>query len=457
MFRYICYVLFFGLLVLLSGCDNSFFFFIFGLLGLSGNSGNSGIFGMFDLQDVVVCLLDVVVSGEVVQVFVRQVVIYFVDIVGIISSMLVDYVMKNFYLWNNEICDVLSVLVVDWNDVSIMLIGSDKYGFYWVILLIKESGCINVIVCDGINKFIDSDLCVFFSDFIDWMVLVIVGNSVFYDFCVDVFCVVFGVVLVDVYWVDKIILLWLGGENKFIVCFYYSYSSKVVVDSNGEFSDKYVKLIFIIVNQQVSMCFLYFVSYLVFKLLDDVNVDELLQGEMVVIVVESDGILSLVIQVQIVGVLDDIYVVVVEVLSYGVQLIDSGVIFCVWVFMVQQVELVIYSVDKKVIVSYLMICDSVFGVWFWQGGSDLKGVFYCYVMMVYYLQLCKVEQYEVIDFYVYSLLINLEYSQVVDFNDSVLKLEGWDGLMMLYVQKIKVDLVKMMIYELYICDFFVWD
>ncbi|MDT1888715.1 hypothetical protein FPK60_27045, partial [Acinetobacter baumannii] len=84
------------------------------------------------------------------------------------------------------------------------------YGPYWVIPLTKESGCINVIVRDGTNKLIDSDLRVSFSDFTDRTVSVIAGNSAVYDSRADAFRAAFGVALADAHWVDKTTLLWPG-------------------------------------------------------------------------------------------------------------------------------------------------------------------------------------------------------------------------------------------------------
>lgn len=367
MLRYTCHALFLGSLVLLSGCDNSSSSSTSGSPGSPGNPGNPGTPGSPDPQDVVVRLPDVAVPGEAVQASARQAVIHLVDIAGITSSTPADYATKNLYLWNNETCDALSAPVADWNDVSTTPTGSDKYGPYWVIPLTKESGCINVIVRDGTNKLIDSDLRVSFSDFTDRTVSVIAGNSAVYDSRADAFRAAFGVALADAHWVDKTTLLWPGGENKPIVRLYYSHSSKVAADSNGEFSDKYVKLTPTTVNQQVSMRFPHLASYPAFKLPDDVNVDELLQGETVAIAAESDGILSSATQVQTAGVLDDTYAAAAEALSYGAQLTDSGVTFRVWAPTAQQVELVIYSADKKVIASHPMTRDSASGAWSWQG------------------------------------------------------------------------------------------
>ena len=451
MLRYTCHALFLGSLVLLSGCDNS------SSSSSSGSPGEPGNPGTPDPQDVVVRLPDVAVPGEAVQASANQAVIHLVDIAGITSSTPADYASKNLYLWNNETCDALSAPVADWNDVSTTPTGSDKYGPYWVIPLTKESGCINVIVRDGTNKLIDSDLRVSFSDFTDRTVSVIAGNSAVYDSRADAFRAAFGVALADAHWVDKTTLLWPGGENKPIVRLYYSHSSKVAADSNGEFTDKYVKLTPTTVSQQVSMRFPHLASYPAFKLPDDVNVEELLQGETVAISAESDGILSSATQVQTAGVLDDTYAAAAEALSYGAQLTDSGVTFRVWAPTAQQVELVLYSADKKVVASHPMTRDSASGAWSWQGGSDLKGAFYRYAMTVYHPQSRKVEQYEVTDPYAHSLSTNSEYSQVVDLNDSALKPEGWDGLTMPHAQKTKADLAKMTIHESHIRDLSAWD
>lgn len=179
--------------------------------------------------------------------------------------------------------------MADWNDVSTTPSGSDKYGPYWVIPLNKESGCINVIVRDGTDKLIDSDLRVAFGDFTDRTVSVIAGNSAVYDSRADAFRAAFGVALAEAHWVDKNTLLWPGGQDKPIVRLYYSHSSKVAADGEGKFTDRYLKLTPTTVSQQVSMRFPHLSSYAAFKLPDNANVDELLQGETVAIAAAEDG------------------------------------------------------------------------------------------------------------------------------------------------------------------------
>ncbi|STV79786.1 pullulanase [Klebsiella michiganensis] len=271
MLRYTRNALVLGSLVLLSGCDNG---------SSSSSSGNPDTPGN---QDVVVRLPDVAVPGEAATATEKQAVIHLVDIAGITSSSAADYSSKNLYLWNNETCDALSAPVADWNDVSTTPSGSDKYGPYWVIPLNKESGCINVIVRDGTDKLIDSDLRVSFGDFTDRTVSVIAGNSAVYDSRADAFRAAFGVALAEAHWVDKNTLLWPGGQDKPLVRLYYSHSSKVAADGEGKFTDRYLKLTPTTVSQQVSMRFPHLSSYAAFKLPDNANVDELLQGETVAI------------------------------------------------------------------------------------------------------------------------------------------------------------------------------
>ncbi|MEF3099519.1 pullulanase-type alpha-1,6-glucosidase [Raoultella ornithinolytica] len=445
MLRYTCNALFLGSLVLLSGCDNS------------SSSSSSGSPDTPDNQDVVVRLPDVAVPGEAATASSQQAVIHLVDIAGITGTTAADYSTRNLYLWNNETCDALSAPMTDWNDVSTTPSGSDKYGPYWVIPLNKESGCINVIVRDGTNKLIDSDLRVSFSDFTDRTVSVIAGSSSLYDTRADAFRAAFGVALAEAHWVDKTTLLWPGGEGKPIVRLYYSHSSKVAADSEGKFTDRYLNLTPTTVSQQVSMRFPQLSSYAAFKLPDNAPVDELLQGETVAIAAEKDGILISATQVQTAGVLDDVYAQPAEALSYGAQVSDGGVNFRLWAPTAQQVDLVLYSADKKVLASHPMTRDAASGAWAWQGGSDLKGAFYRYALTVYHPQSRKVEQYEVTDPYAHSLSTNSEYSQVVDLNDSALKPDGWDSLAMPHAQKTKADLAKMTIHESHIRDLSAWD
>ncbi|MFQ9622453.1 MAG: hypothetical protein ACLR17_10815 [Enterobacteriaceae bacterium] len=237
---------------------------------------------------------------------------------------------------------------------------------------------------------------------------------------------------------------------------YYSHSSKVAADSEGKFTDRYLKLTPTTVSQQVSMRFPHLSSYAAFKLPDNANVDELLQGETVAIAAAEDGILISATQYR----RRACWMIPMPKRRKPELRRAAGRRrrhLSVWAPTAQRRWMWWSTARIKVIGSHPMTRDSASGSWTWQGGSDLKGAFYRYALTVYHPQSRQVEQYEVTDPYSHSLSTNSEYSQVVDLNDSDLKPEGWDSLTMPHAQKTKADLAKMTIHESHIRDLSAWD
>ncbi|WP_156293666.1 pullulanase-type alpha-1,6-glucosidase [Serratia oryzae] len=410
-----------------------------------------------DNQEPIARLPDVAIPGEAVTADGNQAVIHLVDIAGVTNRAAANYATKNLFLWNNDSCNSLEKTSDGWEDTSITPTGSDAYGPYWVLPLNQTSGCINFILRDGTNKLIDADMRVTFSDFPDRTVSALAGSSAMYDTRADAFRGAFGIALAEAHWVDKQTILWPGGKDKPIVRLYYNHSSKVAANSEGKFTDRYFSLTPTTISQETSARFPHLAGYAAFKLPNTANVDELLTDETVVLATDKDGILSSATQVQTAGVLDDRFAAAAEKLEYGALVNGSGVTFRLWAPTAQQVELVLYSADKKVIGSQPMTRDSESGAWSYQGGSDLKGAFYRYALTVYHPQSRKVEQYEVTDPYSHSLSTNSEYSQVVDLNDSELKPDGWDSLTMPHPQATQADLARMVIHESHIRDLSAWD
>ncbi len=168
---------------------------------------------------------------------------------------------------------------------------------------------------------IDSDLRVSFGDFTDRTVSVIAGATArLYDSRADAFRAAFGVALADAHGSIKPPCCGRAGKINPLCASITATAVRWPPHSNGEFTDKYVKLTPTTVSQQVSMRFPASRQLSCLKLPDDVNVDELLQGETVAISAESDGIPSSATQVQTAGVLDDAYAAAAEALSYGAQL-----------------------------------------------------------------------------------------------------------------------------------------
>lgn len=441
--------LLFGSLVLLSGCDNN-----------NSSSSNTNPENKPEPpinQEPVAHLPNVAVPGEALMAEGNKAVIHLVDVAAVTNGTTGDYSTKNLFLWNNGTCDALQEPLPGWNDTSNTPAGSDQYGPYWVLDLNKTTGCINFILRDGENKLIDADMRVTFSDFPDRTVSVIAGSNALYDTRADAFRAAFGVAQANAHWVDKQTILWPAGKDKPIVRLYYSQSSKVAANSNGEFTDSYYSLTPTTVSEETRARFPHLADYTAFKLPENVSVDQLLTGETIALATDKDGVISSATQIQTAGVLDDRFAAAAEKLEYGAVVNGSDVTFRLWAPTAQQVELVLYSADKKVIGSHPMTRDSESGAWSYQGGSDLKGAFYRFALTVYHPQSRKVEQYEVTDPYSHSLSTNSEYSQVVDLNDSELKPEGWDSLKMPHPQATQADIASMVIHESHIRDLSAWD
>lgn len=431
-----------GSLALLGGCDNS---------------TSSGSTPGENSQEPVARLPDITAPGEAMTAGDHQAVIHLVDIAGLTNKTSADYSSKNLFLWNNDSCNALDNPSGDWNDTSVVPTGSDSYGPYWVLPLSKTSGCINFILRDGTNKLIDADMRLSFSDFPDRTVSTLAGSGVLYNTRADAFRSAFGVALAEAHWVDKQTLLWPAGEGKSFVRLYHSRSGKVAANNEGKFTDDYLSLTAADISQDSAARFPHLAGYAAFKLPDGARIDELLTGETVALATNQDGILLSATQVQTAGVLDDRFASAAEKLEYGALITGSGVTFRLWAPTAQQVELVIYSADKKVIASQPMTRDTDSGAWSYQGDSSLNGAFYRYALSVYHPQSRKVEQYEVTDPYSHSLATNSEYSQVVNLDDDRLKPAGWDSLTMPQPQSSQADIARMVIHESHIRDLSAWD
>ncbi|KEY58855.1 pullulanase-type alpha-1,6-glucosidase [Serratia sp. DD3] len=442
--------LLFGSLVLLSGCDNN----------NDSNSNFNADKKQEELpinQEPVAHLPNVPVPGEARVAEGNQVVIHLVDIAAVTSGIAGDNSTKNLFLWNNSTCDALQEPLPGWDDTSNTPTGSDQYGPYWVLDLNKTTGCINFILRDGVKKLIDADIRLTFSDFPDRTVSVIAGSNTLYDTRAEAFRAAFGVAQANAHWVDKQTLLWPAGKDQPFVRLYYNHSSKVAANSNGEFTDRYYSLTPTTLSEETRVRFPHLADYAAFKLPGNANVDELLTGETIALATDKQGVITSATLVQTAGVLDDRFAAAAEKLEYGAVVNGSAVTFRLWAPTAQQVELVLYGADKKVMGSQPMTRDSESGAWSYQGGSDLKGSFYRFALTVYHPQSRKVEQYEVTDPNSHSLSTNSEYSQVVDLNDSDLKPEGWDSLKMPHPQATQADIARMVIHESHIRDLSAWD
>ena len=182
------------------------------------------------------------------------------------------------------------------------------------------------------------------------------------------------------------------------------------------------------------------------------NVRWMLQGQLAVSVVGSDGKGLDATGVQIPGVLDDLF-------RYqgplGISFVEPmPAIFRVWAPTARSVKLHVFptstSTESTV---HQMDWDFGTGVWACSGNSGWKGQYYLYEVEVYAPSTGKIEHNLVTDPYSVSLSTNSLRSQVVDLADPTLEPPGWDFLVKPRLGSIE-DIV---LYELHLRDFSATD
>ncbi|MBC7473819.1 MAG: pullulanase-type alpha-1,6-glucosidase, partial [Candidatus Sericytochromatia bacterium] len=178
-------------------------------------------------------------------------------------------------------------------------------------------------------------------------------------------------------------------------------------------------------------------------------IPELLRGNIVVAIKNSEGKLIDATQIQNYGVLDQLY-------TYNTEL---GVDFSryrqptlrIWAPTAQSVRLFIYKNPNDTVPEKIRAMDDIptTGIWEFKGNDSWVNKYYLYEVKVYSPISGNIETNYVTDPYSISLSTNSKKSQIIDFNEDQLKPLGWDSL-----QKPKLDSFQdISIYELHVRDF----
>ncbi|WP_237387471.1 pullulanase-type alpha-1,6-glucosidase [Xenorhabdus sp. Sc-CR9] len=259
------------------------------------------------------------------------------------------------------------------------------------------------------------------------------------------------------HWVDRQTLLWPEGAGQPIVRLYHNQNKKVETNEQGYFTDNYLILTPTILSQETARKFPHLAEWTAFGLPENVEIDRLLTGDLVVLAANKQGELLSSAQVQTAGVLDDRFADAAETLKYGALVSDKGILFRLWAPSAQEVNILIYNQNKQIIANHVMQRDAASGSWSWQGDRALMGSYYRYALTVYHPQSRNVEHYEVTDPYSYSLSTNSEYSQIVNLDDGALKPQNWDNLLTPHSQNTPANIARMTISEAHIRDLSVAD
>jgi pullulanase-type alpha-1,6-glucosidase len=183
------------------------------------------------------------------------------------------------------------------------------------------------------------------------------------------------------------------------------------------------------------------------------KLQDALRSQIVAVARKADGKPFQATQVQLPGVLDDLYAYD-GALGVTFATVAGAPSFQLWAPTAQSVKLHVYDAAKTEISgSPITMIPAPSGVWNASGPSSWYGDFYKYEVVVYHPASGKIETLQVTDPYSVNLSTNGVYSQIVDLNDPALKPAGWNALAKPPLAAIE-DIV---LYEGHIRDFSFFD
>lgn len=165
-----------------------------------------------------------------------------------------------------------------------------------------------------------------------------------------------------------------------------------------------------------------------FELPEDVTLDTLIQGQLVLVAKDAEGAVFDATGMQLAHGLDAVYANAEtdpansEVL--GAVVTGDATTFKLWAPTAKSVSLSLYNEDLTSLSSVAMTRKAN-GTWEVADVADVVGKYYRYEVVVYHAALDNVETLEVTDPYSLSLSVNSTHSQVVDLANSA-KPDGWD-------------------------------
>ncbi len=254
------------------------------------------------------------------------------------------------------------------------------------------------------------------------------------------------------HWVTADNLIWDAGEDAFRYSLYYSQDASITLhrtevtgadffemEPGGEIEEELADRIRHIAQRPV---------FTLNESREDLR--EALKGQLVAVAYNESGYPVNATNVQIHGVLDDLY-------YYDGQLgpvyKDDSIKLKLWAPTAQFVSLTLFDDEKNVIgIIEPEDSDPENGVWEFDGPADWNRLFYRFNVKVYHRQRGEIENFEVTDPYSVSLATDSRYSQFVNLSDESLKPDGWDSL----VKQLPVP-TDISLYEAHMRDFSILD
>jgi pullulanase len=254
------------------------------------------------------------------------------------------------------------------------------------------------------------------------------------------------------HWVSSDRLIWDAGDNAEQVNLYYSRDAEIQITRPEVTGGESIALSpDADLSDELADKFRHISHRPVFSLSADPDqVREALKGQLVAVAKDEDGLPLRATQVQIHGVIDDLFIYDGDL---GPVYNDDSISLALWAPTAQSVTLRIYDEGKNLAEQIDPADESpADGVWHFEGPSNWDRMFYRFDVRVYHHETGQIHNFKVTDPYSVSLATDSEYSQFVDVTNDDLKPEGWDDLIKTLPEHTDITL-----YEAHMRDFSIID
>jgi len=356
--------------------------------------------------------------------------------------------------------------------------GEDDYGLYWVIRMEKGAEALHYVIhrgeekdhwCDQILQIEEKQREIWLIESDDGMQPKIYFNENEAIEALNARGVGDFRNKAQAYWLTRDTIAWhIGFSPHNFHRLYYTPTGGMEATPKGIENAQYIPLLFTdkTLKPPLSEKYPYLIHASVLKIPSEhlVKVQEILKGQLAVVMGAADDKIFAVAGLQIAGVLDDLFAYRGDL---GVHIMDGRPLMRLWAPTAKTVRLHLYRRDRKNLsikneidsANFSMKYDNHSGVWEIHGEREWLGLYYLYEVEVFVRQEGKVVRNLVTDPYSNSLALNSTHSQIVDSHDPALYPQGWEDIAAHYRSPdyVRKDAVDWIIYELHVRDFSSYD
>ncbi|WP_297792407.1 pullulanase-type alpha-1,6-glucosidase [uncultured Marinobacter sp.] len=334
------------------------------------------------------------------------------------------------HLWNDAAagCDGLAEgVATEWSSPRLPDGISDTYGAYFFIPMREAGNCLNFIVHKDNEKDIGGVDHRWHFDDLGNRIFTLSGSAELSSTPIE--AAALAITGAQAHWLDETTLVFKDAAAFNRVELRYDGRATININPNTEslIGGKVVSLSATTLSENLKDQFPHLKDWPAYEVnADTATIKQALKGQLVASAYDSNDELRLATQVQIPGVLDDLY-------AYdgalGATVNGDNVDFAVWAPTAHRVRLHAFDTSGNTLSGYPVTMTNTDGVWRHSGDTALLDrQYYQYEITVYHPRSEAIENTLVSDPYALSLSTNGQYAQVVDLDDASLQPLGWDTL-----------------------------